>query len=89
MAKSGIKASANLQARIKRMMQSDEDVGKVAKASPVLIGARHALSSIRCPCRPAILAGRALWLGWGPRSSAAFGRSFSPGRVGQLWGPDA
>ncbi|KAL4450166.1 hypothetical protein ABPG77_010835 [Micractinium sp. CCAP 211/92] len=37
MSKSGIKASANLQARIKRMMQSDEDVGKVAKASPVLI----------------------------------------------------
>ncbi len=32
------KASSNLQARIKKMMQSDEDVGKVAKASPVLIG---------------------------------------------------
>ena len=38
----GIKASASLQARIKKMMQSDEDVGKVAKASPVLIGARKA-----------------------------------------------
>lgn len=32
------KPNAALQARIKRMMQSDEDVGKVAKASPVLIG---------------------------------------------------
>lgn len=48
MAKSGIKASSNLQARIKRMMQSDEDVGKVAKASPVLIGEHLA------PGRPAI-----------------------------------
>ncbi len=26
------------QARIKKLMQSDDDVGKVAKASPVLIG---------------------------------------------------
>lgn len=37
MAGKGIKASTNLQARIKKMMQSDEDVGKVSKASPVLI----------------------------------------------------
>ena len=40
MADKGLKASASLQARIKKMMQSDEDVGKVAKAAPVLIGAR-------------------------------------------------
>ena len=39
MADKGIKASATLQARIKKMMQSDDDVGKVAKAAPVLIGA--------------------------------------------------
>lgn len=39
MASKGMKASTNLQARIKKMMQSDEDVGKVSKASPVLIGA--------------------------------------------------
>ena len=39
MAGKGIKSSSNLQARIKKMMQSDEDVGKVAKAAPVLIGA--------------------------------------------------
>lgn len=39
MAGKGLKSSANLQARIKKMMQSDEDVGKVAKAAPVLIGA--------------------------------------------------
>lgn len=49
MAGRGAKASASLQSRIKRMMQSDEDVGKVAKAAPMLIGAalrgRHCLLS--------------------------------------------
>ena len=40
MAGKGARSNATLLARIKRMMQSDEDVGKVAKASPVLIGAR-------------------------------------------------
>ena len=42
---SGGRAAGNLHARIKKMMQSDEDVGKVAKASPALIGA---------PPRPAL-----------------------------------
>ena len=37
--KGGAKSNAVLHARIKKMMQSDEDVGKVAKASPALIGA--------------------------------------------------
>lgn len=31
--------NAPLTSRVKKMMQSDEDVGKVAKATPVLIGA--------------------------------------------------
>ena len=53
----GLKASASLQARIKKMMQSDEDVGKVAKAAPVLIGARLGRSGGE---RPACVAGAGL-----------------------------
>ena len=30
-----------LAARIKRLMQTDEDVGKIAQATPALIGARE------------------------------------------------
>jgi hypothetical protein len=57
-----LKPSTNLQARIKKMMQSDEDVGKVAKASPVLIGgfisringsANLVLAGWQSPCPPA------------------------------------
>ena len=33
-----LELSPAAQARIKKLMQSDDDVGKVAKASPVLIG---------------------------------------------------
>lgn len=38
---SGLKAlkdNTAIHSRIKKIMQSDEDVGRVAKASPVLIG---------------------------------------------------
>lgn len=32
------KSSHPLAARVKRMMQADEDIGKIAQASPVLVG---------------------------------------------------
>lgn len=42
-----------LAARIKRMMQQDEEVGKIAQAAPVLIGAAPALPPAAHPYRPA------------------------------------
>jgi hypothetical protein len=52
MASSKGKGSAALQARIKKMMQSDEDVGKVAKASPVVIGENLQHKHTRVWARP-------------------------------------
>ena len=40
----GKNSNAPLAARIKKIMQKDEDVGKIAQATPFLIGAPHAES---------------------------------------------
>lgn len=39
-----------LAARIKKLMQADEDVGKIAQATPVLLGARVPAVGLRCWC---------------------------------------
>ena len=42
-----------LAARIKRIMQKDDDVGKIAQATPVLIGGEvFPWSLFSCTCRP-------------------------------------
>lgn len=42
-----------LAARIKKIMQTDEDVGKIAQATPIMIGAIPALSCCSAAAFPA------------------------------------
>lgn len=44
-----------LAARIKKMMQTDEDVGKIAQATPVMIGAFRAWRMLLLQGVPAVV----------------------------------
>lgn len=66
------KPNATVLSRIKRMMQQDEDVGKVAKSSPVLIGDEFGTASQQVDPRTNLLRKlEPLWGGAGPLHPAA------------------